>query len=65
MHPLRHYRLRKGITLEALAQRVGTTRSWLSRIEGGKEQPSMSLVAKLKIVTNLSADDFLQIERAE
>lgn len=58
-HPLREYRKQRGLSLDLLAQRVGSTKSWLSRIEAGKERPSMALVEKLKAQTGLSADCFL------
>ncbi len=47
LHPLKRYRLRSGLTLDALAQRAGTTKSWLSRIESGADIPSASLIRRL------------------
>ncbi len=63
-HPLRQYRKREGISLQDLAERVGSTKSWLSRIEDGA-QASPSLIRKLIAATDLAADDFLQSEPTE
>jgi transcriptional regulator with XRE-family HTH domain len=67
LHPLRAYRLRIGESLAALAHRVGTSKATLSRIETGKQNASLTLIAKLKAETKgeLCADDFLHEEAAE
>jgi len=65
IHALRKYRDRQGITLETLAERVGCSKSWLSRIEAGIDQASPALIAKLRAETGLSADDFIPAEAAE
>ncbi len=58
-HPLKDYREANGLTLEALAARVGVSAATLSRIEAGENLPSMSLVGRLKAETGISADLFL------
>lgn len=60
-HPLRAYRDRHRLTLEALADRTGTTKATLSRIENGKQSPSRGMMARLRLESKgeLSADDFL------
>jgi transcriptional regulator with XRE-family HTH domain len=67
LHPLRAYRQRIGESLAALAERVGTSKATLSRIETGKQNASLTLIAKLKAEAKgqLSADDFLHEEAAE
>jgi transcriptional regulator with XRE-family HTH domain len=60
VHPLRAYRGRKALSLSALARQVGTSKATLSRIENGRQEPSLALVAKIKAATRLSADAFLR-----
>jgi transcriptional regulator with XRE-family HTH domain len=57
-HPLRAYRLRQSppVTLKNLAERVGTTKATLSRIETGKHiNMSKGLLEKVISETGLSA----------
>lgn len=67
VHPLRAYRRSLGESLAALARRIGTSKATLSRIETGKQNASLGLIAKLKAESKgqLSADDFLSGEAAE
>lgn len=64
-HPLRVFRKANNLSLEALAQRAGTTKSWLSRIEAG-EIPSTALIARLVSVSEgaLTPNDFFVGARA-
>lgn len=62
IHPLRRYREKHGLTLEVLAERVGCSKSWLSRIEAGDDQASPALIAKLRAETKLPADIFIPAE---
>jgi len=61
VHPLQAYRERVGVTLDVLAERVGVSKATLSRVENGKQSPSLDLVGRLKAESHgtLSADDFL------
>lgn len=56
-HPIRTYRLSQTppLTLEDLAERVGTTKPNLSRIETGKQPLSEALLKKLVAETGISA----------
>lgn len=65
VHPLRAYREKHGLALEALARRVGRTRQSMSRIERGKQKPSLDLIDRLVSETGgaVSADDFLPSRR--
>ncbi|MCB1394286.1 MAG: helix-turn-helix transcriptional regulator [Nitrobacter sp.] len=49
------------MTLEELASRVGTTKSWLSRIESG-EPPGSSLIGRLVAASDgqLTPNDFFR-----
>ena len=60
-HPLRTYRHKTGLSLDALASRVNTTKTSLSRIERGVQTPSLALVLRLVRESGglLRADDFL------
>jgi len=51
---LRAHRLSAGMTLEALADRVGVTKSYLSKVERGKSSPSIAIA--LRIAEALSVD---------
>ncbi len=59
-HPLKRYRLRRGLTLEAFARELGTTKSWLSRIETGASMPSSDLIGRIIASAggSLRANDF-------
>ncbi|WP_041344925.1 helix-turn-helix transcriptional regulator [Nitrobacter sp.] len=61
VHPLKAYRKAQGMTLEELASRVGTTKSWLSRIESG-EPPGSSLIGRLVAASDgqLTPNDFFR-----
>jgi len=56
-HPIRAYRRaqKPPLRLEDLANRVGTTKANLSRIEGGKRKPSNKLLRKLVAETGIPA----------
>jgi transcriptional regulator with XRE-family HTH domain len=63
IHPLTAYRKRADLTLEAFAARVGTTKSWLSRIEAHLVMPSTSLIERMVRESGgeLSANDFFSL----
>jgi len=62
LHPLRAYRERSGISLAKLADLVGTTRQSLFRIEGGSQNPTLEMMAKITAATNgeVTANDFVE-----
>lgn len=47
MNQLKHYRENAGLTQQELADRAGTTRSYIAELEGGKKSPSVYLAQKL------------------
>ena len=61
-HPLTRYRHRHGLSLDALAARVGTTKATLSRIESGKGNPSVGLMQRVIQASGgeLDANDFVR-----
>jgi transcriptional regulator with XRE-family HTH domain len=66
-HPLTRYRKRSRLTLEAYAARVGTSKSWLSRIEAYSDMPSTALINRIiqESAGKLSANDFFAPARVE
>lgn len=60
-HPLRLYRERSGLSLEELANACGSTRATLSRVETGKQNPSLDLIERIREATGgaIRADDFI------
>ena len=51
MHPLRKYRLKKGLTVEQLAQRLGVAKSAVSRWENGVMIPRPATMRLVMEVT--------------
>lgn len=71
-HALRRWRRSKGVTLGALAKRVGVTASHLSEVETGKNSVSLELAAKLSRETQddsgvpeVPLEQFVQTEAAQ
>lgn len=60
-HPIRAYRQRHGLSLQALAERAETTRSTISRVEAGLINPSSSLLRRLTAAMGgeVSADEII------
>lgn len=59
---LRHYRTSRGLTLEQLAARVGKHAPYLSQLENGRREPSLSLVASLARALGVPRDELLAPE---
>ena len=59
-HPLRTWHKTAGLTLEAAAAKVGTSRQVWSDWERGRRKPDASFMPKVRSVTGgkVSADDF-------
>lgn len=55
--PLRLWRKHRGLTLEALGEACGVTRSALSQIESGKTRASARLLRKLANALSCDMDD--------
>lgn len=69
MHPLarrrlRDARLRAGLSLRELGRRLGVSASFLSQIEGGKSDPSVSTLYALVSELQLSLDALLEPDEA-
>lgn len=58
---LRILRKRRGLTLQELARELGiTSHSYISAIEFGKKQPSVTLVLKVAELFDVSTDQLLK-----
>ena len=55
--PLRAWRLYRKLTLTALAERTGISRSHLSRIESGKKRGTLDTYRRLAVVLGAEPDD--------
>jgi len=63
-HPLRLWRKHRGLTLQALGDATGVTRSALSQIEGGKTRATAALLRKLADERRLDANAVRRAGRA-
>jgi transcriptional regulator with XRE-family HTH domain len=64
-HPLRRYRRERGLTLEQLARKAGTSFVTISRIEGRKQRPSHDLLIRLANATGISIDELVRASTFE
>lgn len=60
-HPMRIYRRKNGLALDAIARAAKVSRGTVSRIETGKQNPSVELMRRLIRASagELSAQDFI------
>src|SRR3954468_3083343 len=56
---LRRLRVRRGLTLTALAAQTGISKSTLSRLESGQRKPSLELLLPLAEVHHLPLDELV------
>lgn len=56
-HPLCKYRSENGLTLKDVANMVGVEHASLSRIESGRQNPSMELAARIAKATGIHIGD--------
>jgi len=59
-HPLKVWREYRGLTQEALAEQVDSTKSYISQIEAGKKSGSVVLIKRLAEALNVNMDDLVQ-----
>jgi len=59
-HPLKIWREYRGLTQEALAKQVESTKSYISQIEAGKKSGSVVLIKRLATSLNVDMDDLVQ-----
>jgi transcriptional regulator with XRE-family HTH domain len=59
---LREARLRRGLSVRALAQGAGVSAGFISQVEGGRTQPSVATLYAVGSVLEVSLDELLGIE---
>ena len=64
-HPIRIWRLHRGLTREALAVAAGVSRSYLTEIETGRKTGSLRAIMKLATALRVSLDDIAAWLRPE
>ncbi len=57
--PLRVYREHRGLTLQALADRIGVGKSYLSQIETGKKAGSLEVMRDCAAALDVDLDDLV------
>ena len=57
--PLRIFRLRRGLTQEALAGRVGVAKSYLSHIENGRRKGTVDVLRRCAVALEVDLDDLV------
>ncbi len=61
-HRVRHYRRRRGLTLDQLGALVGRTTPYLSQLENGHKEPRISQIADLAAALEVEVADLLSPE---
>ena len=56
---LRAYRLERGFTQEQLSERVGVVHSFISSLESGKKQPSLTMAFNLAAALGIKPGEFV------
>ena len=64
-HPIRIWRLHRGLTREALAVSAGVSPSYLTEIETGRKPGSLNAMVKLAAALRVSLDDMAAWLRPE
>ena len=59
-HPVRVWRVHRGLTLSALAEKAGLPHGYLSEIEHGKKPGSLAAMKALAAALGLSVDDLIR-----
>ena len=57
--PLRAWRRHRGLTLDALAERMGVSKGYLSQIENGRKPGTLDLFRRLALVLDAAIDDLV------
>lgn len=62
---LRSFRKAKGITQQAMAERMGIAQSAYCQLETGRYEPRLSTVEKAAVALGVKAEELLSAERLE
>jgi transcriptional regulator with XRE-family HTH domain len=57
---VKHYRERRRLTQEQLAERAGISRTYLARLETGKHDPTATVLEKLAKALNIKVGRLLE-----
>jgi len=58
-HPMRVWREYRGLTLQALADQAGISKSYLSQIESGNRSGSADVLKRIAVALNVTLDDIV------
>ena len=58
-HPMRVWREYRGLTLQALADQIGVSKSYLSQIESGNRNGSAEVLKRIAAELNVTLDDIV------
>ncbi|HKY48389.1 MAG TPA: helix-turn-helix transcriptional regulator, partial [Acidimicrobiia bacterium] len=61
-HRLRHYRRRRGLTLDELGALIGRPAPYLSMVENGKKEPRLSQISALAAALEVTPEELLAPE---
>lgn len=61
-HRLRHYRRRRGLTLDELGALIGRPAPYLSMVENGKKEPRLSQISALAAALDVTPEELLAPE---
>jgi transcriptional regulator with XRE-family HTH domain/predicted transcriptional regulator len=61
-HRLRHYRRRRGLTLDELGALIGRPAPYLSMVENGKKEPRISQISAMAAALDVTLEDLLAPE---
>lgn len=53
------YRVKRGLTQEKLAEKVGVNETYISRVETGSAKPSLKLLFNLSVVLETTMDNLI------
>ncbi|HZE87103.1 MAG TPA: helix-turn-helix transcriptional regulator [Methylomirabilota bacterium] len=56
---LKRYRKAKGMTQETLAEKVGVSLGWISRVERGVNAPNLTLLTKIARTLDVKVKDLI------
>ncbi|MEA3291406.1 MAG: helix-turn-helix domain-containing protein [Pseudomonadota bacterium] len=58
-HPLRIWREYRDLTQQALAEKIGVGKSYISQIESGQKPGSVTVLKKIAVALNVELDDLV------
>ena len=62
---IKHLRQERGLSQEALSEKVGISSKYISSIERGKENPTLDIIIKLASALQVEIEDVFKISHEE